>query len=254
MAKQTSLLTFTGKLGNMIGYYRNGRHFVRSMPTITRQTRATRQAAQRFGIASSKGALIRKAFCRELDIPMDSSYINQLTKALIHAGNKDLGKITGFRFNQQTGTDKFFSIPPSLTAADVLHLPAQWLGQHNGATALEIKVIATRISFATQQVKNTEVSQLIIDTSTYFTGADLLINAPGKGILIVVVQVRAIIHGRPSTDRKYSAADIIAVGIPAMKHISYPPLPSYPALSCNTSVQVGYKQPTPITRQIIQRE
>ncbi|QEH42433.1 hypothetical protein [Chitinophaga sp. XS-30] len=62
MAKQTSFFTFTGKAGNMIGYYRDGKHYFRGMPETVRQTTATRRAAQRFGAASSKGRLIRSAF------------------------------------------------------------------------------------------------------------------------------------------------------------------------------------------------
>ena len=49
MGRQTSLLTFTGRAGNLIGYHRDGKHFMRCMPETVRQTSATRQAAQRFG-------------------------------------------------------------------------------------------------------------------------------------------------------------------------------------------------------------
>ncbi len=85
MAKQISLITFTGKLGNLIGYERGGKYFLRSMPEIVRQTTATRRAAQRFGIASRKAALIRSAFYDELDIHCDSSHVNRLNRILIGA-------------------------------------------------------------------------------------------------------------------------------------------------------------------------
>jgi hypothetical protein len=59
MAKQLSFITFTGKLGNLIGYERGGKYFLCSMPETVRQTAATRRAAQRFGLASSKAALTK---------------------------------------------------------------------------------------------------------------------------------------------------------------------------------------------------
>ena len=75
MATQNSIIPFTGKLGNLIGYERNGKYFLRSMPEIVRQTAATRRAARRFGLASCKAALIRNAFYDDLDIRYDSSHI-----------------------------------------------------------------------------------------------------------------------------------------------------------------------------------
>src|SRR5262245_40815079 len=115
MAKQTSILTFTGKLGNLVGYRRNGKHCLRSMPVNVRQTAATRHAAQRFGMASKKGALIRNAFTSILDVRCDSSHINRLTSTLIPSAGKDTTSLTGFRFNRQTGTDSFFALAPRLS-------------------------------------------------------------------------------------------------------------------------------------------
>ncbi len=62
MAKITSAVTFTGKVGGLIGYKRNGKYFLRSVPEKVRQSKATKRAAKRFGAASRKGALIRSAW------------------------------------------------------------------------------------------------------------------------------------------------------------------------------------------------
>ncbi|MGF6844776.1 hypothetical protein QFZ51_000011 [Chitinophaga sp. W3I9] len=40
MGKQVGIISFTGKLGNLIGYRRNGQYFVRTMPETVRQTAA----------------------------------------------------------------------------------------------------------------------------------------------------------------------------------------------------------------------
>lgn len=219
MAKQTSLITFTGKVGNLIGYRRNNQLFLRSMPETVRQTTATRRAAQRFGVASKKGRLIRSAFSNELDIRCDGGHVNRLNKALILAGRNNTGAIAGFRFNQHTDIDRFFTVAPTLSRDGILHIPAQALPQFKGITALEVKVIAARINFAERRVISTETAMVILDTRESFAGAALSVDVPGKGTLMVTLQVRSLLDGRPSGNRKYVAAGIIAVMEPQTQQI-----------------------------------
>lgn len=75
MARQNSLIIFTGKLGNLIGYQRNGRYFLRSAPEKVKQTPATRRAARRFGMISKKAALIRKQFTAEWIFPVTADIL-----------------------------------------------------------------------------------------------------------------------------------------------------------------------------------
>ncbi|NML39453.1 hypothetical protein HHL17_19790 [Chitinophaga sp. G-6-1-13] len=221
MAKQISIITFTGRLGNLIGYRRNGKHFLRSMPSYVRQTAATRRAAQRFGMASKKGALIRSAFSGRLDAGCDSGHINRLTSALIPATGNNIRSITGFRFNRHTGTDRFLIHAPRLSHDGILYISPQALPAYKGIDSLEIKVIAARIDFATHQVVGTESAVLIVKTGEDFKGAACNVDVPGKGTLIVVLQVRGIQDHVPSCNTKYFAADIIAAEPPQ-------PLPEVP--------------------------
>ncbi|HVI47957.1 MAG TPA: hypothetical protein VM802_24025 [Chitinophaga sp.] len=214
MAKQTSILTFTGKLGNLIGYRRNSEYFVRSMPANVRQTTATRRAAQRFGMASKNGALIRNAFTGKLDVHYDSGHINRLTSALIPSAGRDTNSLTSFRFNRQTGTDKFLVSAPRLSRNGILHIPPQTLPVYKGISALEIKVIAARIHFATHQVTGTESAAFTVKTGEPFEGAACDVDIPGKGTLVVILQIRALLDDVPSRNAKYLAADIIAVQPP----------------------------------------
>lgn len=211
MAKQNSLITFTGKLGNIIGYCRDGNYFLRSMPETVRQTRATRRAAQRFGIASKKGALIRRAFSGELDICCDGGHINRLNKMLISAAGNNTAAITGFRFNQHTGTDKFFAVGPTLSRDGILHIPAQTLPQCKGITALEVKVIAASINFATREVISSKAVTIMVDLREPFTGTTCLLEIPDTGTLVVTLQVRGLHHEGPSANKQHQAADIISV-------------------------------------------
>ncbi|HVI44854.1 MAG TPA: hypothetical protein VM802_08285 [Chitinophaga sp.] len=218
MAKQLSIITFTGRLGNLIGYRRNGTHCLRSMPAIVRQTAATRKAAQRFGMASKRGALIRNAFSGKLDVTCDGGHINRLTSALIPSAGNDTSSITNFRFNRYTGTDSLLPLTPRLSRNGVLHIPPQTLPAHKGISMLEIKVVASRIHFATGQVVATESAVLFAKTGEPFKGAACDVDIPGTGTLIVVLQVRGLQDHIPSGNRKYFAADIIAVQPPQPLH------------------------------------
>ena len=210
MARQISLFHFTGKLGNLIGYERGGKYFLRSMPEIIRQTAATRRAAQRFGMASRKAALIRNAVYDDLDIKCDSGHINRLNKVLITAaGNHNA--ITGFRFNRHAGTDRFLTIPPRLFRNSTLHIPKQHIAQYKDITALEMKVIATRIDFSTRQVSNKETVVMMIDPSLHFGGADIPLDIAGTGTLVVTLQIRGLYEEGFANNKQYLAADIVAI-------------------------------------------
>ena len=219
MAKQTSLITFTGKLGNMIGYQRKQHYFLRSAPETVRQTENTRRAAERFGIASKKGALIRHALYEELDVLCDGTHVNRLNKAFIRNGRNYQAALTDFRFNQHTGIDRFFSAAPVCSPEGTVHIPAQQLPIIKGFTALEVKVICARISFATHQIIHTRTDRMMLQPGAYFAGNLLQVDVPGTGILVVMVQVRALRHELPSGDRNYMAADIIAVFPPERAHV-----------------------------------
>ncbi|WP_089804236.1 hypothetical protein [Chitinophaga sp. YR627] len=214
MALQTSIFPFTGRLGNMIGYRRNGKYYLRSMPQKVRQTKATRSAAKRFGIASKRGALLRRSIYGELDISCDSTHVTRLTAALVNANVNNLTNIPGFRFNAATGISHFFAVTPVFTEDGYLHIPAQTLPQLKGIHAWDVKVIATRIDFKKHQAIATDIDGITIDPREPFTGATLSVSVPGKGTLVVVLQVQACRDEHPSQHKQHMAADIIAIQEP----------------------------------------
>ena len=244
MAKQTSLLTFTGRLGDIIGYCRNDRYFLRSMPQTVRQTAATRRAARRFGDASRKGRLIRSAFSAALDVPCDGGHVNRLNKALIAAGSRD---IAGFHFNHRATADIFFAVMPAVFKNGTVRIAAQQLPQFKGIHALEVKVIAARIDFAKGRVTGTDAALIYIDPRQPFEGASLHVDIPGNGILVVTLQVRGFRDGVVSGERKYLAADIIAA-VDQQK----PPCYHKPAYPQNAGVASPVRMPA--IDAIIQRE
>lgn len=251
MAKQTSIIPFTGKLGDRIGYQRNRRYFLRSMPQTIRQTTATRRAALRFGIASRKAAAIRKAFYPDLDLACDNSHVNRLNKVLIVAGSNHTA-IKGFRFNQYTGTDIFFTVAPTLSRNEVLQFPNQRLAQHKGISTIEVKVIAKRIDFTAQQVTGSETIVFMIDPTVRLERTNVAFNVPGEGTLVVTLQVRGINNEEISSNRRYLAADIIAVAPPASQTILT--RRSYPAYTTSPAVRALRLACTYTDRHLIRRE
>ncbi len=211
MAKQTSIIQFTGRLGNMIGYYRKGNYFLRSMPDMIRQTAATQRASQRFGMASKTGAFIRHAIYAALDVHCDSTHVNRLTKTLIPSAGNHISAIKGFRFNQHAGTDHFFPVTPFFSAENVLHIPAQIVRKHKGITALEVKMIATRIDCKTQRTMGIQTAALHFDATVPFDGAMLPVNISGTGALIITLQIRAFNGAGITANKQHLVADIIAI-------------------------------------------
>ncbi|HEY0610432.1 MAG TPA: hypothetical protein VGD35_12265 [Chitinophaga sp.] len=220
MAKQNGIFKFTGKLDNVIGYRRNGVWCVRSMPEKVRQTAATKQASQRFGIASRKGKLIRRAVRPYLDTHYDGTIINRLNSVLIQAGSHNLQGIQGFQFNRVTGLEKIITLAPQLMEDGHVHIPAQELPLLGKATHLEITLITARVNFAEKRVVDVNTDLKVFELDEPFNGADLHAPVPGKGTLIVIVQARTCqsCNGKlyPIGGRKYSAANIIAIVPPAL--------------------------------------
>ncbi|QEH40614.1 hypothetical protein [Chitinophaga sp. XS-30] len=220
MAKQTGLFIFTGKLDNVIGYERNGRHFIRSMPAQVRQTTASRQAARQFGAASRKGRLIRKACCGLLDVPYDGSLVNRLNSTLVKAGQRNSDMLTGFQFNRYAGTDKFFRKMP-VRYGDTLHIPAQEFPTPGGISHMQVSLIAVRINFAERRITGSGKITKTVDLDGSFAGENLTVHVPGKGSLLMILQVQGchVKENRltPSGDRRLTAADIVAVVPPARK-------------------------------------
>ncbi|WP_298735021.1 hypothetical protein [uncultured Chitinophaga sp.] len=221
MALQTGELKFTGRLDTVIGYRRNGKYFLRNMPHKVRQTAATKRAARRFGMASRKGKLLRKAVRPQLDMRYDGTLVNRLNKLFIQSGPDQLPNLQGFHFNRHTGIEKLFLVPPVLTANGTLHIPAQELLLQGNNTHVELRLIATRISFAENRVISTEAASAIIelDEDKPFNGMALHVPLDGEGTLMVILQYRSFkaCNGvlTPSGDRRYMAADVISMEVPA---------------------------------------
>src|SRR5690606_9836572 len=91
---------------------------------------------------------------------------------------------------------------------------------------------------AERRVINTETAMLSLNPGETFAGAALDVDVPGRGTLIVTLQVRAMYGKDASRNRKYLAADIIAVKEPGATEVfQQPPSTFHQRLSLLTSPQ-----------------
>ncbi|NML23917.1 hypothetical protein HHL16_23755 [Pseudoflavitalea sp. G-6-1-2] len=223
MAIQTGKTKFSGNLGgDLIGYYRNGKHCLRSMPEHVAQTESTRNAAKAFGDASHTGKLIRQALAPYLKGKKDGSHVNRLNKKLIEEGVEGL---RGFRFNQQTRIANFVS-SHILDTDNILRiryiLPPRLLR----VTHMEIKLIAMRIDLATGKVNNLREHAFTHEFTAKNEDKPLetpLVwnaNVPGKGTLMVVLQANPYQGKYPLYDKRFHCTEIIKVEVPPIDTLS----------------------------------
>lgn len=209
MARQTSMLTFTGRLGKLSGFRRNGKYYVRERPNGIHHTSNMKRAAQRFGRASRTGAFIRKA----LEVNGDGGHVNRITRALIPSGGCDLNQLAGVQFNQSQRTYSHFSTLPVLRDNGVLHIPPQVFPQRG---YLEIKLIVVRVDLQTRKVLGRNTAVINIDTSQKFSGAELCADVPGTGTLIIALSVNnsAEIIAVENTQVAFESSPIASISIP----------------------------------------
>lgn len=198
MARQTSIIKFTGKLGDTVGY-RNGKNYCLRSHAAVKQTAATKKTAKDFGTASKAGRLIRHS----LHKMNDTSHINRLNKVLGEivradmqnpAGqrkitDKAIHKLSGFRFNSYAG----------ISCTPVIEKTNQEISisvTDNSKHA--IRAIAITINFQQQTTKVTSVD--------YDGQQPMILKISDKDITLILLELST-----GSNNRKQYSLDIIAV-------------------------------------------
>jgi hypothetical protein len=134
MAKQSSILRFSGKLGNQIGYRKGKGYFMRQAPAVVNQTTATKRAAADFGTASKGSRIIRHALQESLQHGADPDpslniRLNKILGEIVRADTAhpagqrvltadNMQHLQGFQFNENAGLDQFLTDAPMIEMAD----------------------------------------------------------------------------------------------------------------------------------------
>jgi len=239
MAFQTGIIKVKGKIGDGVGYDREGKKCFRSLAEEVNRSEATIEASTDFGTASKAGKLVRRAVGQGLNIRTDSELTNRMNKTLLkalYAGSKQRGSrsfkreeltlLTGFRFNDNTELSKLLNFQPkvvqhkeslrialpALTAQDVLHA--------KNTTHIEIKAIAVGVNFSKGTYQDAVTDKVMIDFRKPAQAGELVLPfKAGEEETIVTLQITAYreeggkMYKRDNV--KFFAADIIDV-IPSL--------------------------------------
>lgn len=236
MAKQKSILPFSGKLGNQIGYQRGKQYFLRAAAVGIKQTTATKKAARDFGTASKCSRIIRHALREDLQHCYDSSLNNRLNKVFGEiiradvqhlpgqripvAANMDV--LSGFQMNNGAGVRQLLDMTPIIEKDDdqgiLVSLPAItcWNTKTlRGITHLTIRAIALSVNFSGETTQRITSETILLKRGEKYPPATLTLHPGGKEVTLILLEVQSFyeMNGKRylSQDKKGYALDIIAI-------------------------------------------
>ena len=90
---------FTGRIGNLIYYNRDGKKYVRTIPDSVRQTKATKKKATEFGRSSTIGASIRRGLSPVIPNSRDQKMQTRLVSVVFQWLNQleKVKSVSGFQ-------------------------------------------------------------------------------------------------------------------------------------------------------------
>lgn len=232
MAKQTGLIKFTKKVGDLIGYRVGKEYYFRSMPAEVRQSPRTKVSARYFGKASTLGAAMRHAAYGLLDIPGEMGLGNRLNRALLGVLRQDdlhhsktfipqnFRGLQGFSFNQHTSLDQVLTVTPVVTRDFYgnLHVTIPAMSSYTCnpvATHLRIRAVGVFLQPGFTAAAATASEPVLVDISRPCEELTLVVPAQKGALCTVILEVMCCKqeNGRMVLlmNRKYSAAEVIAV-------------------------------------------
>jgi hypothetical protein len=239
MSKNTGLFKMTGKIGELVAYYRDGKQYFRTMPKHVRRSKATQLAATDFGTASKAGKLIRDGLRAEIGIRTGSYFSNRLNTEMLkvlYAGStergsrnfqrKELATLAGFQFNEHTELARLLPFTPKVVqVGNSLRIAIPTLGAGDirhakNTTHIQIKAMAVGVHFNAGCYETAASDKVLIDFRKPGVATELVLPfVAGDQETIVVLQVTAFseLNGQlyAMGNRKFCAADIIDI-IPSL--------------------------------------
>jgi hypothetical protein len=241
MGRQKGLFPFTGPLGNKIGYRRGNDYFYRERPQYVNRTIATKKAATDFGTASHCACLIRKSLGQYLHRHKNDELINRLNTAFIRVVNADtysrsgqrkpdslnIQALTGFQFNQTTGTSQLLTATPLIEKDDTgkitVSLAEKVINSRKvpaGITHFTITAIALSLNFSRHKAQLSTSHTAVIKRGACQEPLTLTIDQRSEELTMVLLEVRSayMVNGQLyySDSKTVNALDIISI-IPAVK-------------------------------------
>jgi hypothetical protein len=236
MARQSTILKFSGKLGDQVGYRKGKHYFMRKAPTVVKQTTATKEAAADFGTASKASRIIRHALQENRQHCYDPSLNIRLNKVLgeivradtAHpAGQRiitadNMQHLQGFQFNENARLGQFLTDAPMIEMADNhsinISLP-EILSKHTkalrGITHFSIRAIALSVNFAAETTRQVISDTILIKRHKEPLPAQLTLHLNREHGTLIILEIQSFyeVNGQLylSQDKQLHAMDVIAV-------------------------------------------
>lgn len=212
MAEQQNIFSYTGNLGDKVGYRRGGKYFLRKKAAPYALSEKSYKSAREFGLASKASVLLRNALDHLFLTPFKTNLHNRISKVfgeIIRSGTPNdagrrsvfdgyVGLLKGFEFNK----DRRFSDLVSLESKYSIIAKEIWIDLFSTAPVfsknipdkaerVELRVCTAWIDFANSVSETLNASPVLLPVGKPFKGGRLKIAIPQEGEWVFVVLFRA---------------------------------------------------------------
>jgi hypothetical protein len=236
MAKQSSIIRLSGRLGNQVYYYRKDKknrkqYLIRRAPEAMKQTTATKRAAIDFGIASKSSCLIRNALHEYTQRCYDNTLhyrLNAIMGKILRADGSrmltavNMQSLKNFQFNRAASVDQLLKVSPVIEKNDQGNLSISFPGTFSNSskalkniTHLSIKAIGLSINFTKHTTRQVISEAVIIRRVGMHSPVTLQLNKNSRNITLILLEVQSFyeVNGDlfRSQNKTAHALDLIAV-------------------------------------------
>lgn len=234
MPRQNSLIKISGKMGDLIHYYRKDKkgrkdYLVRRAPLTVNQTPATKRAAIDFGTASKSSSLIRNALHEYTQLCYDNTLHYRLNEKMGEVVRADINhpsgqrvltaanlkSLQGFRFNNAAGIQYNPVIEQNDTNNIHISFPDTFSNKSN-TTHTTIRAIALFVNVGKNTTQKVESNTVVLKQGE--KAAPLIMNINRRNLTLIILEIQSWyeVNGQLylSQNSKVHALDIIAVLAP----------------------------------------
>lgn len=233
MATLNGMISFSGKLGDLVFYNRGKTKVVRQQVKSYQLSENSKKSGRDFGAASRTAAYIRAAFLPLVERYADGDLVNRLNKRVMeifkgiskeHAGNKklidgNLGLLRGFEFNVAAPLSKLLFQPlgAKIQSDGILELEfpktklEQFVRVIPNASCAVLQVMVFNFELDGEHCELIKVNDMEIPLNlTDFQGAKLTLKTTQKGAraLIIALGISYLSNGIPNNDKRYFGCQI----------------------------------------------
>lgn len=210
MAIQQGIMPLLGKVGEQVGFRRNGKMFIKKATRSYEVTEESKKSGKEFGRGSSASALVRQAFEPLILLRFKADLHNRLSERfrevirsgpVVHKGNRkvtdgDISLLKGFEFSSYTRFNKLVSFSPEVSISGTsisVTVPAMsWKEGLNGpknATRAVFGLVCGFFDFENGTCERLLCGDLVMEKQTAYVGGTVNISVPQHDEHVVLVMM-----------------------------------------------------------------